>query len=267
MTSLDHRPRSRGAGAHTASRRWPVWLVVGLAVLFAAVIVAGRALSGPGSSTPLPGHAQGIVTAAPAPTGQGIPGTGVAPTLLDVDQTVPMTTPADVDWLNFQGVWLPYTVPVLDHGLVNEHYAGPAHTEGPAVNGYAQTPLGALLAAEQIGVRYLLTPADGWRQVTEQQTTGTLGQQAWIKVRAQTPDSFFTGTPAQSAGFRFLGYTRDVVSLQLVYAQSDGTLAVNSVVLDWIDEDWKLRLQANGTTSPALSTVPSLAGFVPFAEV
>ena len=180
-----------------------------------------------------------------------------APSLPTVDQTVPTSPPPGVRWSLFQGVALPSSAT-----------AGPSRVDGPVYRGYAHTPVGALLAANQISARYLLTPVDGWRRVVDEQVVPGPGREVFISNRAKvTTTTAQPGTYGQVAGFRFVTYSPDVAVIQVVSRFADGTLQVATVTVRWLGADWRLELQADGGASPTLQSVDNLSGFIPWGGV
>lgn len=226
-------------------------LVVGLIVL-AAVVVILATRGGAGSASP----------AAPTPepssssTSTG-PSTTTNSTLPSSDQTVPDSPPPGVIWALFQGVALP-----------TSREAGPSRVAGPVHAGYAHTPTGALLAANQIGIRHVLTPGNGWRQVVEQQVLPGAGRDTFSKNRAKVTTTNMTpGAFGQLAGFRFITYSSDVAVIQLVSRFSSGTLQLTTSTVRWSKSDWRLQLQPDGGTSPTAQRIDTLSGFVPWGGV
>ena len=156
-------------------------------------------------------------------------------------------------WALFQGVALPAS-----------QTAGPSRVAGPVYAGYARTPAGALVASEQIGVRHLITPGNGWRRVVEQQVVPGPGVDVFVAERARVTDFTPPGTFGQTAGFRFVTYSPDVAVIQFVSRFADGSLQVTTSTVRWVTGDWKLQLQQDGSESPTAQSVGSLAGFVPW---
>ncbi|WP_158013636.1 hypothetical protein [Carbonactinospora thermoautotrophica] len=144
--------------------------------------------------------------------------------------------------------------------------AGPAVVDGDVARCYAHTPTGALLAAWQIGIRYLV--ADDWRTVVAQQVMPGPGRDTYVRLRAQvTANSDQPGQYGQVAGFKFVTYTPQVAVIQLVSRFPTGSLQVITATVVWSDGDWKLQLQPDGSVSPSAQHVPSLAGFVVWGGV
>jgi len=171
------------------------------------------------------------------------------------DQAVPTSPPQGVTWSLFQGVALP-----------SSHSLGPIRVSGPVYAGYAHTPTGALLAAAQISSRYLISPGQDWRQVVERQVVPGPGRDVYVHKRAKVDStSVLPGTYGQFAGFRFVTYSPDVAVVQFVSRFSSGNLQVATNTLRWLDGDWKLQLQPDGSATPTVQSVNSLAGFVPWS--
>ena len=103
-------------------------------------------------------------------------------------------------WQLFSGVALPYS-----------STAGPRSVDGPVYAGYERSQTGALIAAAQLGTRYLLTPGDGWREVAERQVLPGVGREVFLAARAEVDDlDVPPGTYGQLAGFRVVAFTPDV---------------------------------------------------------
>ena len=76
-----------------------------------------------------------------------------------------------------------------------------------------------------------------------------------------TPDP--PGTYGQTAGFRFVAFTPDVASIQLVTRfPTSGSLQIVTVTVKWVDGDWRLELQPDGGSSPTAQRISDLDGFV-----
>lgn len=232
---------------------FPLWLaasvMLGVAAMAALVALNGGHHRAAPSPTPA---ATAPATSAPAPHA-----THATHAPLDTSQQVPSTTPAGLTWRAVQGVPLPYSAT-----------AGPTRLDGAVAAGYARTPLGALLAAQQIAVRCVVAPADGWRQVTLQQVVPDAGQRVWLAARAGVGDAPPAGGYGQPAGFAFVNYSPDTASVQLVSRFApDGALQVATVTVRWVAGDWKLQLLPTGAASPTAQLVPSIYGYVPWGSL
>jgi len=178
-----------------------------------------------------------------------------SPTAAVPQQAVPTIPPEGVRWSLFQGVALP-----------SSRTAGPARTSGPVYAGYAHTPTGALLAAAQISYRYLISPGNDWRQVVDQQVVPGPGRDVYAQKRAKVDSTSVTpGTYGQLAGFRVVTYSPDTAVIQYVTRFADGSMQVVTDTVHWLNGDWKLQLQPDGSETPTAQTVGSLAGFVPWS--
>jgi hypothetical protein len=241
------RKRTTRAGTVIAA------LVVALIVLAAVVVILATRGGGDSASPATPTPRPSSTSTAPAPTTTPTS----TSTLPPADRAVPDSPPAGVTWALFQGVALP-----------TSSTSGPLRVAGPVYAGYAHTPTGALLAANQIGIRYVLTPGAGWRQVLQQQVLPGAGRDAFSKNRAKvTTTDMAPGTFGQLAGFRFVTYSPDVAVIQLVSRFSTGTLQLTTSTVRWANGDWRLQLQPDGGTSPTAQRVDSLSGFVPWGGV
>lgn len=164
----------------------------------------------------------------------------------------PLLTAPTVSWQLFNGVALPYNT-----------NAGPRRVQPPVYAGYQRSQTGALIAAVQLGTRYLLTDGQGWREVVAQQVAPGVGREAYVAARARVQLDDPPGSYGQVAGFRVLAFTPDVAVLSLVSRfPLTGRLQVTTTTLTWISGDWQLVLQPDGGSSPTAQAVPDLDGFV-----
>jgi len=206
------------------------------------------------------GHRQQPRPPAAAAPPAAVPGAPLAPAAppapaprpQPLDLTVPVTTPAGLTWSTWAGEQEP-----------SSPDAGPAHVTGAVAAGYARSPLGALLAAQQIGTRYLISPHGGWRAVTLAQVVPGPGRDHFIALRAATTDNPPAAGLAQPVAFRYVTWTpaQGVVQLVSRVPGRDGFQVVTATVL-WRDGDWRLQLQNDGGVSPTAVTVPTPTGFV-----
>ncbi|CAB4896616.1 MAG: hypothetical protein F2825_00275 [Actinobacteria bacterium] len=249
LASRGGRQRPWPAGGEPAGRR-PAVAFAGVALL----LVAGATVAllgddgSPGSSgappaKTVPADIQWTTDAALADAAPGPVEAVVEPLLV---------APEDVTWQLFMGVALPYS-PTF----------GPTVVYGPVYGGFERSQSGALLAAVHLGVRYLLTPGEGWREVLDRQVLPGAGRDAFARNRTGIDPQAPPGTYGQIAGFRIVTFTPQVAVVQLVSRfSSSGVLQVSTTTVRWIDDDWRLQLQPDGGTSPTAQAVPSLDGFV-----
>ncbi len=249
----------------------PAWM--GSAVLLGLVAVAlvivlihaavspkpatPAAASPPGATpgaAPLPGTAT-APGGAPAPTNAGQEGRPAGCTTSGSDQTIPTSPPTGVTWSLSAGFAVPSSVadgPTL-HGPGGVRYC------------YSQTPLGAVLAASNLG-----------------QGTGSPQeiQDASLKLSV-VPNQYsaqVASTPApprdnrgsgQFAGFRIISYSPDQASIALaasIPGQTD-SYPLLTVAMQWYQGDWRAVPQPGPTVVVTGSSATSLAGFVPWAGV
>ncbi|MEV4649046.1 hypothetical protein [Saccharopolyspora sp. NPDC049357] len=144
--------------------------------------------------------------------------------------------------------------------------AGPYVHNGAVASGFQRSPVGALVAATQISTRYLVSPGDGWRQVTEQQVLPGPGRDLYMRARAAAGDDLGDAI-TQLAGFRFVTYSPDVAVIQLASKAPNGGLVGTTVTVRWAGGDWKLELQPNGGVSPASAPLADLTYYTAFSGV
>jgi hypothetical protein len=246
-SAVDPDPAGPRAGTVAAGAVAVVILVGAGAV---ALFGAGTPSSAPAATLTGP---VAPATAPPAPGVDRAPSPAPAPMSAGAaDDEPPLLVAPQVDWQLFGGVALPYSAT-----------AGPLQVDGPVYSGYERSQTGALIAAVQIANRYLFTPGELWRQVVERQVLPGVGRQVFIRNRAGAVADDPPGTYGQAAGFRFVAFTPDVASIQLVSRfPTTGNLQLVTVTVRWVDGDWRLQLQPDGGTSPTAQAVPDLDGFV-----
>jgi hypothetical protein len=248
-------PLSRAANTDLAGPR-PGTVAAGAVAVVILVGAGAVALSGAGTSSSAPAATlTGLVAPAtplPAPGVDRAPTPVPSPRSAGAADEEPLLVAPQVDWQLFAGVALPYSAT-----------AGPLQIDGPVYSGYERSQTGALIAAVQIANRYLFTAGELWRQVVERQVLPGVGRQVFIRNRAGAVADDPPGTYGQAAGFRFVAFTPDVASIQLVSRfPTTGNLQLVTVTVRWVDGDWRLQLQPDGGTSPTAQAVPDLDGFV-----
>jgi hypothetical protein len=167
--------------------------------------------------------------------------------LTDTDQQIPQTGPA-ATWTIYKTLALP-TSPT----------AGPAIIAGDVARCYAHTPTGALFAAAQLDMRFVV--ADDWRKVVDQQVVPGPGRDAYIKDREAGAVSTDTHG-VQLAGFKFVTYSPAMAVIQFAAHTPDGSYQSNTVTVAWSGTDWRLQLQPDGEDSPTFPRISSLDGFI-----
>ncbi len=226
----------------------------------AAVILLGAGLAFALTGSP-PASRSPAATATASPAGAAGPGSQGQP-------QVPRVSLASVRWSGFYGVELPVSA-----------QAGPYDTSGGIAAGFAHTPLGALLAAVNIGVRAnaqwgpRIFTAVIRGQVTGPDAAALLaGCQAAYDQAAQS-DGVTGGQPLGTVdvteqAFRWITYTPAAAILDLVSAGpgSNGATVRASVQMDvvWDGGDWKVVAPPGGDWGNSAAELSSLAGYTVF---
>ncbi len=192
----------------------------------------------------------------PTPTGSATASTTAStassPVVGGGDQQLPRTAPP-VSWVTVKTLALPVSAT-----------AGPQVDTDTVMSGYAHTPIGALIATADNGLRFAVV--DNWRRATLASVADTPGRAAFLQQRAAYGQ--VTPTPGQLtqiAGFNIVSYTPGRAVVQLARAAGDGSLTVTTDTVVWRGDDWKLLLPDSGTTPPA-ADLPSLQGFIPWSS-
>ena len=181
---------------------------------------------------------------------------------------LPQVSLAGLRWSDFHGIELP-----------SSSSAGPHDTAGGLASGFADSPLGALLAAENIAVRAnaqwgpgIFTPTIR-AQVTGPDTAALLsGCQASYDQASQAAH-VTGGTPLGNAyvaeeAFRWVAYSPVDAIVDLVSAApgSQGATVQASVRVEvtWSGGDWRVVAPPGGDWGNAAARLSSLSGYTVF---
>jgi hypothetical protein len=235
-------------------------LILPAAAVAAILVCAGLTFALTGRP-PAPRNPAVTATALASPAGTAGPGNQDQP-------QVPRVNLASVRWSSFYGVELPVSA-----------QAGPFGTSGGIAAGFAHTPLGALLAAVNIGVRAnaqwgpRIFGAVIRGQVTGPDAAALLaGCQAAYDQTAQS-GQVAGGQPLGTVhvteqAFRWITYTPAAAILDLVSAgPGDGGATVRASVqmeVVWDGGDWKVVAPPGGDWGNSAAELSSLAGYTDF---
>ncbi len=250
----------------------PAWMgsvvLLGLVAVALVIVLIHAAISSPTPAAPAvasPGASPGAVPPAgiatapggvPATANAGQEGRPAGCTSSGSDQTVPTSPPSGVTWSLSAGFAVPSSV-----------------ADGPKLHGpagiaycYSHTPLGALLAASNLG-HGAGTDAAIQNSVLDHSVVPN----QYAQQLAAEPGSSDSGAGAgiQLGGFRIISYSSDQASISLalsVPGRTD-TYPQLSVAMQWYQGDWRAVPQAGPALFVAAASAPSLAGLVPWAGV
>ena len=181
---------------------------------------------------------------------------------------VPRVSLASVRWSSFYGVGLPVSA-----------QAGPSGTSGGIAAGFAHTPLGALLAAVNIGVRAnaqwgpRIFTAVIRRQVTGPDAAALLAACQAAYDQAAQSGGVTGGQPLGTVhvteqAFRWITYTPAAAILDLAVAGpgDSGATVRASVQMEvvWDGGDWKVVAPPGGDWGNSAAGLFSLAGYTAF---
>jgi len=227
----------------------------------ALLILLGGGLAVAASARP---SAPGGAAAKPAVrAGSG----GVTGTSSQNEPVVPRVNLAGLRWSDFYGVELPSSA------------AGPRHTGGGIAAGFAHSPLGALLAAVNIGVRanaqwgprIFTTVIRG--QVTGPDAAALLANCQTAYDQASQSEGVTGGQPlgdvdVTEEAFRWVAYTPAAAIIELVSAGpgSQGTTvrATTRIEVVWDNTDWKVIAPPGGNWGNSATELSSLGGYTVF---
>ncbi|MFI9311125.1 hypothetical protein [Streptomyces triculaminicus] len=245
-----------GDDKHSGAFRRPGFIAaaafLGLVLVLAVVVIATSGSDKGDSTTP---QATGPTRPASSAPASSPADNGNTCGRTDTDQTVPTSTPPNIKWDLVKGDAVP-TSPI----------AGPGRTEGPVARCYAHTPLGALLAASQIGNRLGVSSNKEAIEILKAQAVPGPGVERALKL-LQGAELGNGKTEGHMAGFQFASYTADTAVINMVSRMTNGTFNTATFTMKWLDDDWKIQFQANGTASSTVSQVESTAGYVTWSGV
>ncbi|MEU7486831.1 hypothetical protein [Streptomyces sp. NPDC042319] len=167
----------------------------------------------------------------------------------DSDQEKPTKSPADMRWKSYG------TLPVP----VSATY-GPTKFDGNVWSCYSHTPTGAAMAAHAITDKLSYA---GWRDVVEKQFVPGTTRDKLEADRAKRKDHPRNGT-AESGdfyGFTVMTYSKQQATVQMLM-KIDGQYASTSVSMKWLDGDWKVEVQPDGSPYSGFAQTSGPEGFV-----
>jgi hypothetical protein len=228
----------------TASKRNAAAALAAMAILMGIVATV----------IPHHGHSQGS-TSQPSPA-------AVPPTALPSAPATPTVDVSGLRWVNYHG----YRLPVCAQ-------AGPRDTGGGLASGFADTPLGALVAIINIGARTAWQFGPGIFQPTIQsQVTGPYAGQmlsadldAYAARATQIPD---IRAYASIVAYQWAGYTPSDTTVDLVAAGlgADGTTVyvATQIQAEWGAGDWRVMAPPGGDWANSATQIGSLNGYLAF---
>jgi hypothetical protein len=173
--------------------------------------------------------------------------------------TTPVTDLSGLRWVNDQGYLLPESA-----------QAGPHAVSGGLASGFADTPLGALVAMINIAARtaWELGPAV-FQPTIEHQVTGPYaGEMLSLDLDAYGNGTGQASGPyARMAGFQWAGYTPADATADLAEeGPADGTViyAAIQVQAQWINGDWRIVAPPGGDWADSATQIGSLNGYLTF---
>jgi hypothetical protein len=252
----------RPTAAFRGRRRLRRALIATFVVIGVGAAWAGVALTAhPGTET----H-DSRAQAAPAKKFPSTPATTVSPSAGRA--LVPKTDLAGLGWTDFGGIELPVS-----------RSGGPHYVRGDLAWGFADTPLGALLAAVNIGVRANAQwGPDVFGPTIRNQVTGSDAAALLADCRASYEQAIQgEGVPAgQSLGrayvteeaFRWVTYTPVIAAVDVVSAgpgdQGTTVRAVTRIEVEWSGTDWQVIAPPGGDWGNSAAPLTSLTGYTRF---
>ncbi|MFI9404573.1 hypothetical protein [Nocardia sp. NPDC052316] len=153
--------------------------------------------------------------------------------------------PTGVRWQPFQGVPLPHTE------------QGPKSVADGAATGFEHSPRGAGVAAIHHAVRLAVATDSQWAKVAAQEVVPGPAKDEWAINRIQlsitgpaTPDY-----APRVLGYRITGYTDQRSTVDVHTEYSDRSKAVNHTTVEWVGQDWRLRLPDPGSTARPIDPI------------
>jgi hypothetical protein len=250
VAAYRHRRRLRPALIATC-------VVIGVGAAWAGLALTAR----PGTET-----RDSRTQAAPAKKFPPPPAAAVSPSVGRA--LVPTTELTGLGWMDFGGIELPIS-----------RAAGPHDVRGGLAWGFADTPLGALLAAVNIGVRanaqwgpHIFGPTIR-KQVTGPDAAALLVgcqtsyDQAVQAERVPAGQSLGRAYVVEAA-FRWVSYTPVSATIDIVSAgpgdQGATVRAVTRIEVEWSGADWQVIAPPGGDWGNSAAPLTSLTGYTRF---
>ena len=207
----------------------------------------------------------------PAPAAHGRPVRPASSAGIAASQAQPLLPQVSLHglrWSEFYGIELPFSV-----------QAGPHDTAGGLAAGFAHSPLGALLAAVNIGVRAnaqwgpRIFAAVIRGQVTGPGAAALLANCQTAYGQASQSEGVTGGGPLGTVdvaeeAFRWVAYTPAAAVIDLVSAGPGGqgttVRASTQIQVVWDGGDWKVLAPPGGDWGNAATELSSLAGYTVF---
>lgn len=196
------------------------------------------------------------------PTATPTPGRSAAPRAHDAscptssDIAMVMLPPVGVSWESLpNGFQLP-----------RSRMHGPCNVTATTASGYARTPTGALLASAHLLVRSgTPTPiAIAEDTITTQFIAGPDRDRTLSVMRAPHDGAITPHELGRITAFKIISYDPDtaVVSLAVTNDILQGQYVTLSLVVRWVDGDWRMVAPAGGDWSAVARFTPILDGYV-----
>jgi hypothetical protein len=228
---------------------WTKPSFIAAAAIVALTVMGGVVVALLPSLNPAP-HPTSPPDAAGSATSSASPSPGNA-----LPTAVPTTAPVDVTWQLVGQVAVPVS-----------RSAGPSKVSNTAT-GFAHTPVGALIAATQIGVRgELVAGRTVWEPTIETQFVPGLDRDrllAALRASGDVPPG--PGELSQIAGFQYQSYSPDTAVIGLVLrAPSAGTPTyfIMTATVRWLNGDWRMVAPPGGSWTSLTRQATDLTGVV-----
>ncbi len=235
-----------------------------LAVIVVAILVAG---TGAVAIIAWPGRHTAPGAAGSAGRARSIPPSAAASSS-SVPGRLPRADLAGLGWADFHGVELPVS-----------RSAGPRDVRRGLAAGFADSPLGALLAAVNIAVRANAQWGPGIfgptirHQVTGPGTAALLSACRSSYGRASQAAGVSGGKPlgrvfVAEEAFRWVAYTRSDATVDIVSAGPGGdgstVRAVTRIEVVWSGRDWRVIAPPGGDWGNSAAALTSITGYTRF---
>ncbi|MFJ3498446.1 hypothetical protein ACIPPJ_33320 [Streptomyces sp. NPDC086091] len=167
----------------------------------------------------------------------------------DGDTRKPTAPPADTRWQEIAGFKVPSSA-----------VAGPLLVSGPVWWCFAHTPMGAVMAAQV--VQAAITGPE-WRMVAEHQLVPNRGRN-FLAAKLSREDPSSTGKSIYTfSGFSISKYSPEKATVEiLLNSGTQGGMFSCEMSLSWVDGDWKVVPQVDGTLSSDVFKVDNAKDFV-----
>lgn len=157
--------------------------------------------------------------------------------------------PKGVEWRDVGGLWVPYS---SQSGPKATTGAGGAHT-------YEHSPQGAALAAIGTSMRLSVAVDNAWPDIVSRSVAPGPGRDQWMIARAQVSITGLDDNVKPAIeGYEIVDYSDQEAMIDVYSSYPDQSMTKTTMMVVWVDSDWKYVLPDDATIDNPVTEVKSL---------